>query len=269
SGAITVSANAAVRNSGLFTLEKASKFNLAGEFKNTKSGKLDDRRTGVNYDALTAFALTNEPDVEIYGIDVSRYQRDVDWEKVASSGVDFVMLRAAVGAVNGAPVAADSKFAEHFAGAREAGLEIGVYMYSYAKTVSEIKTEAKFLVKLLKDYKITYPVALDMEELRGYYTDDPSKMAEAFFTIVMDAGYYPIMYSYKSWLENLLDASVRDKYAVWVAHTGVNATTYAGNYYMWQYSHTGRISGINGDVDLNISYRDFAAFIKKNRLNNL
>ncbi|MDR0222283.1 MAG: glycoside hydrolase family 25 protein [Oscillospiraceae bacterium] len=217
---------------------------------------------------MTAFAVEGEPSAEIHGIDVSRWQGEIDWEKVAASGAEFVMIRAAVGAVNGEPVSADRNFHEYVAGAKGAGLEVGAYMYSYAKTVSEIKAEAKFLVKLLKDYEITYPVVLDMEEPLGYYKDDVSKMAEAFLQIVMDADYFPMVYSSKSWLENYFNPGITDKYAVWLAQWN-NVPTYGGNFYMWQYTNKGRVTGIIGDVDLNIAYRDFAAFIKKNRLNKL
>jgi len=184
------------------------------------------------------------------------------------------MMRAAVGSYvdrNGVrqPTGVDVRFREYIAGAQENGLDVGVYFYSYAQTVGEIREEAHFLVELLRDYQITYPVALDMEEERGYYLDDPSDMAEAFLQIIADAGYLPMMYSFKSFLENYISQEVRSKYAIWVAHIDVSATNYNGNYYMWQYSWKGRVSGITGDVDLNIGYRDFAAYIRKHGLNNL
>lgn len=214
---------------------------------------------------LTAAAVSREPTVIKYGIDVSRWQGDIDWEAVANTRADFVMMRAAVGGLDGEPVAEDSRFREYIKGASENSLDVGVYMYSYAKTVREIQNEARYLVALLRncDYDITYPVTLDMEEEIEHYTDKPVEMAEAFMEIIMDAGYFPMFYSYKSWLENYLTDEFRGKYAVWVAELDSPATTYNGNYYMWQYSHTGKVSGIEGDVDLNISYRDFAEYIKQ------
>ncbi|MCL2071654.1 MAG: glycoside hydrolase family 25 protein [Oscillospiraceae bacterium] len=228
---------------------------------------------------MSGGAVLREPTVIKYGIDVSRWQNDIDWEAVAQTRAEFVMLRAAVGSFESIDtdeatpainlIAEDSRFREYIAGAQENGLEVGVYLYSYAKTVREIKREARFFVNLLSDFEITYPVALDMEEERGHYTDEPSEMAEAFLEIIMDAGYFPMMYSYKSWLENYLTPELRNDVAVWVAQLDAHSTTYHGDYFMWQYSHKGRVSGIDGDVDLNIAYRDFADYIRRTGLNNL
>jgi len=200
-----------------------------------------------------------EPPVLKYGIDVSFWQGDIDWEKVARSGIEFVMLRAGRGAIDEdrPDIAEDERFREYIDGAHKNGLEVGVYFYSYAQTVREIRKEAGFLVNMLHEFRnmITYPVALDMEEERKHYKDNPSKMAEAFLEIITQEGYFPMMYSYKAWLEDYLESDVKEKYTMWVAQLDTPATTYRGNYYMWQYSHTGRVSGITGDVDLNIAYQ--------------
>ncbi|MCL1789460.1 MAG: hypothetical protein FWG33_03805, partial [Oscillospiraceae bacterium] len=191
------------------------------------------------------------------------------WKSVASTRAEFAILRAAVGKVGDEPISADSRFNEDITGGQENGIEVGVYFYSYAKTVSEIRKEARFLVSLLQAFEITYPVALDMEEEHNHYTDDPGAMAEAFLEIIMEAGYFPMMYSYKSWLEGYLIRETCREITIWVAQLDSPSTTYLGNYYMWQYSHTGSVSGINGDVDLNIAYRDFGAYIRRVGLNNL
>jgi len=209
-----------------------------------------------------------------YGVDVSRWQEDIVWEDVAQSGIEFAMIRAGVGEFTDPqgehhPISEDSRFREYIEGAQSNGLEVGVYFYSYAQTIEQIREEAHFYVLLLSYFHITYPVTLDMEESSDYYIDDPSEMAEAFLEIVEHEGYFPMLYSYKSWLEDNLSSEVRSKYTAWVAHIDVRATTYRGNYYMWQYSHTAKVSGIEGDVDLNIAYRDFAEYIKREKLNNL
>ena len=219
---------------------------------------------------MTADALSREPTVIKYGIDVSFWQGDIDWSLVAQTRTEFVMIRAGFGAYDDTPMGVDSRFREYITGALENGLDIGVYFFSYAETINDIKEEARFLVDLIKDYRVTYPVVLDMEETREDYIDCPSEMAESFLEIIMASGYFPMMYSYKYWLEGNLTQSVRDKYAVWVAHYDVPATTYrGGNYYMWQYSDKGRVTGINGNVDLNIAYRDFSGYIKRVGLNGL
>jgi len=238
---------------------------------------LSVRGAAPNRDIFFAASISQEPAVIKYGIDVSKWQEEIEWGDVARSGIEFAMIRAGVGAyteeiddeVITVPISEDSQFREYIKGAQEAGIEVGVYFYSYAQTVGQIRQEAFFLTELLKDFAITYPVALDMEEDSEYYTDDPSQMAEAFLEVIVSEGYFPMLYSYKSWLEDNITSDIRGKYTVWVAHTDSRATTYRGNYYMWQYSHTARVSGIKGRVDLNIAYRDFSAFIKLNKLNNL
>lgn len=218
---------------------------------------------------MTSKAISNQPAALKYGIDVSRWQGDIDWEAVSETRADFVILRAAVGAVDDEPISIDSRFREYIKGAQEHQLEVGVYFYSYAKTVTEIRKEARFLVNLLSEFEITYPVALDMEEEHKHYKDDPGEMAEAFLEIIMDAGYFPMLYSYKSWLEGYLIRETCREVTIWVAQLDSPSTTYGGNYYMWQYSHTGSVSGIEGDVDLNIAFRDFGEYIRRVGLNNL
>ncbi|MCL2634375.1 MAG: hypothetical protein FWD34_07690 [Oscillospiraceae bacterium] len=271
SGSLTVGKNGRMVNSGTLIIEHTASFTRTGKFSTTKSGSFIDKGTIPNYDAMAASGINSEKAVRKNGIDISHWNGTINWQQVAASGIDFVMIRAGRGHINDSqPMIEDTRFREHLAGAQANGIEVGVYFYSYAKTVKEAQAEARFLVNILKDCKITYPVALDMEEEPHYYTGDkPQKMAEAFLKIIMDHGYFPMMYSYKSWLETNLDNEFLNKYAVWVAHVNVSQTNYKGNYQMWQYSWVGRVSGINGDVDLNIAYRDFAAYIKKMRLNNL
>ncbi|MCL1865978.1 MAG: glycoside hydrolase family 25 protein [Oscillospiraceae bacterium] len=272
-GEILVANVGTFTNSGVITLEKKSRFYRVGRFVNTKSGRLFDN-SGVDRYLLSPQAIDNEEETIIYGMDISRWNGDIDWESVGKSGLDFVMMRIGVGAYTDKSGtfhenAMDSKYKEYVKGAQENGLEVGVYWYSYAKTVADMEQEAVFLLGLLSNYKLTYPVALDMEEQRGYYTDDPSDMADAFLNIISDAGYFPMLYSYKNWLESYITVDVREKYAVWVAHIDVSATSYKNPYYMWQYSWTGRVSGMNGNVDMNIAYRDFADYIRRHELNKL
>jgi GH25 family lysozyme M1 (1,4-beta-N-acetylmuramidase) len=269
-GSFAIHTGGSVTSSGLIVLETGSEYLCYGTYTRAKNGVLTDKRDCVDFDLLTAAAIANEPEVLIYGIDVSRWNEEIDWSRVALTNAEFVMIRAGRGAVGDNEMIEDPKFLEYIQGAQEHGIETGVYFYSYATNEEEIKKEAEFLLTIIKDQRITYPVALDMEEKFGGLTKDKATvMVEAFFKVITDAGYFPILYSYKNWLEDHLDERILDKYTVWVAHTKVSATTYSGNYYMWQYSHTGRVSGLEGDVDLNISYRDFAAYIKQKNLNNL
>ncbi|MCL2036157.1 MAG: glycoside hydrolase family 25 protein [Oscillospiraceae bacterium] len=275
-GIITVTDNGVLLNSGIITLETISLVNRFGTFQNTESGRIIDknRHPTVERYWLSPQAIELEPAAIIHGIDISRWNGDINWEEVGRTNIEFAMIRIGFGAFvdsNGVhhKTDMDRRFREYIAGAQENGIEVGVYFYSYAQTLDQIIDEAYHLLNMLDEFKITYPIALDMEEPREDYIDNPSEMADAFLNIIADAGYFPMMYSYKSWLENYLTAEIREKYTVWVAHIEVPATTYKDRYYMWQYTWKGRVSGINGDVDLNIAYRDFSAYIKHHGLNNL
>jgi GH25 family lysozyme M1 (1,4-beta-N-acetylmuramidase) len=269
SGTIIITDNGFMQCEGIMIMQRHSHFNRLGRFEIGVEGEVIDNRN-IDPFLLSPQSILREPAVVIHGIDVSFWQGDIDWETVSKTDIEFAILRAGRGRLDDErPIAEDTRFREYIADAQKHGLEVGVYFYSYAYTVEEIVEEAHFLVELLSEFQLTYPVVLDMEETRSYYTDNPSEMADAFLTIIAQAGYYPMFYSYKSWLERNLTQEIRDKYAVWVAHWDVPATTYAGQYLIWQYTETGRVSGIRGNVDLNIAYRDFAAYIKKHQLNNL
>ncbi|MCL2693715.1 MAG: hypothetical protein FWE60_01265 [Oscillospiraceae bacterium] len=270
-GSISVSGSGALRNSGIFTLERGAEFINNGTFSNTARGLFTDYRVRPDFDKMTSAILENEPVVSILGIDVSVWQHEINWEQVALSGVKFAMIRAARGSHSpDVPIAEDVNFRRNIRGAAAAGLDVGVYFYSYAETVEEARAEAFFLVELLKNERITYPVVFDIEDPMH---KDMSKtlltaITEAFIQVIMENGYFPMIYSYKNFLEDKIDRRVLDKYTVWLAHWN-ETPTYQGRYYMWQYTDKGRVWGIEGDVDLNVSYRDFAYILRKHGLNHL
>jgi len=227
----------------------------------------------------TSQSISDEPLVFKRGIDVSFWQNDIDWEKVAAAGVDFAMLRIGAGALTTRageflPDRVDERFYEYIKGASANNIEVGVYWYSYAQTLDEMHRELAFLLPLLEEaahrFDITYPIVLDMEEEREWYDDNPSEMAAAFLKTLVSNGYFPMIYSFRSWLSSNLSSEIASTYAIWVAHWGVAQTSLqSGNYYMWQYTDSGRVSGIDGNVDLNIAYRDFAEFTRRHGLNRL
>lgn len=266
SGYMTVGKNGTVKISGKLWLKTGSGFTRFGKVTTTSKGTFIDNSNKVSNSKLTVNLLIDKATVKSNGIDVSYAQGNIDWKKVANAGIDFAIIRAGRGDL-GSGCKMDDYFVQNIKGATANGIDVGVYFYSYATTVEEARAEAKFLVKIIKDYKITYPVILDMEEEMGQA--DVTAMIDAFFKEIMNAGYYPMFYSYKSWIETYLDMRILDKYAVWLAQTGVSAPTYEGGFYIWQYSHKGKVDGINGYVDLNISYRDFPTLFKQYRINNL
>ena len=271
-GHMTIGKNGTVKNSGIFIIESGSSYSRFGTLKNTSGGLFRDNREKFNYEKMTVSILVDEPETLIYGIDVSYSQEDIDWGKVARSGkVDFAVIRAARGNHSEAyPMKEDDYFRKNVEGAADNGIDIGVYFYSYARNVEESRAEAEFLVSVIKDCKITYPVALDLEDKlhEKMSREQLTEIVEVFFEILMENGYYPMLYSYKSFLEDKIDAATLDRYTIWLAQWK-DEVTYQGGYYMWQYSNTGKVNGIKGNVDLNIAYRDFPSILKRNRLNYL
>ncbi|MDR1755312.1 MAG: glycoside hydrolase family 25 protein [Eubacterium sp.] len=255
-------------NSGSVVMKRGSNYTRFGSFVNTKSAVFTDNREKFEYEAMTVAILADEPAVEIRGIDVSYVQGEIDWEKVSQSDAEFAIIRAGRGAVDGKPMKEDDYFRKNIEGATSNGLDVGVYFYSYANTIEEARQEAEFFVGLIDGYEITYPVILDMEEeIEDLNVGQATEMVEAFFEVLMENNYFPMLYSFKSWFETYLDMKVLDNYAIWLAQLG--EVTYQGGYYIWQYSHTGKVNGIKGDVLLDISYIDFPSLLRRYNLNNL
>jgi len=200
------------------------------------------------------------------GIDVSYHNGSLDWNKIKSAGVDFAILRAGYGKLISQK---DKKFEEYYSGAKQAGIPVGCYWYSYAKSVSEIQTEAEVFLQAIKGKQFEYPVYLDFEESSQFALGRVkcSEMAKAFLEIVEKAGYFTGLYSSKSHLETYFTEEILYRYTVWVAHYGVAQTTYKHPYAMWQYSETGTLNGISGKFDMNYCYADFQTAIKGLGLN--
>ena len=270
-GHLTVGARSNVRCSGTLTLTETATYTRFNKITFTKSGHLADKRPDYEFHDMTVDILIDEPDVYRRGMDVSYAQGEIDWERVAASGIDFAIIRAGRGrAGKDNTMMEDIRFRYNITEAQKYGIDVGVYFYSYATTVSEAKEEAEFFVDIIKDYKIQYPVILDLEEtFQGQIGKKKlTNMIDAFFEVLMQNRFYPMLYSYKSWIESNLDMTTLDKYAVWLAQVN-DRVTYDGGYYIWQYSFTGKISGIDYDIDLDISYKDWPEILKKYRLNNL
>lgn len=191
-----------------------------------------------------------------HGIDVSKHNGNINWNKVKNSNkVDFAILRAGFGKVLSQK---DTKFEQNYQGCVENNIPVGVYWYSYAKTVDEAIQEAKVCLQVLNNRKLQFPVYFDFEERSQLNTgkNNVSAMADAFCKTIQDGGYTPGLYSMKSGLTDFLTTEMKNKYTVWVAQINCKQTSYAGPYDIWQYSWKGRINGITGDVDMSYCYND-------------
>ena len=197
------------------------------------------------------------------GIDVSYAQGVIDWEKVKASGlVDFAILRAGYGKETSQ---VDKQFERNYAACKQLSIPVGVYWYSYATTAAEAEQEANVCLQTIRGKQFEYPVAFDIEEARCLPQADA--LSTVFCTALENAGYYMAIYTFKSALESNFSAAVKNRYDIFLSHIGVQQTDYAGSYGLWQYSWTGCIPGISGDVDLDYAYKDYPAIIKTAGLN--
>lgn len=204
--------------------------------------------------------------VSYKGIDVSRWQGDINWTAVKNAGIRFVMIKAGYGKLNDQ---VDPKFKTNIAGAQKAGIDCGVYWYSYALNTADALKEAKACYNTIKSYKLSYPVAFDIEDpsQMGLTNTQLSNITKVFCDHLENLKYYVTVYSFSSMFTDRFNSTVKNNYDVWVAHTKVSKPSYTGKYGMWQYSHTGKVNGISTDVDLDYSYKYYPDIIKKNKLN--
>ena len=191
------------------------------------------------------------------GIDVSKWNGKIDWNGVKNSGISYVIIRCGYRGSTEGKLIVDSRFAENIQGANAAGLKVGVYFYSQAVDEIEAVEEASMVLDQIRNYKISYPVFLDVESSggRGDKIDNATRTAvcKAFCATIQNAGYTAGVYSNKHWLETKMDASALSAYKIWMAQYAA-APTYKSRYDLWQYRSTGSVNGISGNVDMNISY---------------
>ncbi len=218
-------------------------------------------------DELTGY-LTYDDGVNkaVAGIDISKYQGDIDWDAVKEAGFEFVMIRCAYrGYVTGA-LNADESFEENIEGALKAGLDVGVYVFSQAIDVDEALEEAEFVLELIEDYDVTYPVVYDWEVVidedgdtaRTKYITPEQLTANllVFSERVAIDGYTPMVYCNKKTAVWKYDLSMLDGIDMWYAEYS-DTPSYFYNFDMWQYSSKGQVPGIEGNVDLNLSFKNY------------
>ena len=194
------------------------------------------------------------------GIDVSKFQSSINWQKVKNAGINFVIIRCGYRGYGSGVLVQDPMFASHITGAKAAGLRVGIYFFSQAVSEAEAVEEASMAVKLARQYGINMPIAIDSEYANGGAgrADGLSKSARtditiAFCNTVANAGYKPMVYASKSWFSDHLDVSrFPSSYRIWVAHYA-KTCGYTGRYDIWQNTSKGSVDGVKGNVDMNIS----------------
>ena len=196
----------------------------------------------------------------IKGIDVSRYQGAINWKAVKQDGIKFTMI--GVGYVINGKEQSDPRFEYNIRNAIQNNVNVGVYIYSHAHNVKEAEKEAAFVLKQIKGYKISYPVAFDIEDEihMKLTTKQRTDITLAFLRKIEAAGYYPMIYASQNWLYERMDLSRLTKYDKWVARWASSCSFSPTS--MWQYSSTGRVKGISTVVDLDYDLRDYTKIIR-------
>ena len=208
--------------------------------------------------------LENGEKKSIHGIDVSKYQGDIDWEKVKESGVEFAIIRLGFRGYNEGTLELDPYFIKNIEGANKAGVAAGVYFFSQAITVEEAYEEAQFVLEQIKEHQITYPVIFDTEHVATYpaRANQISRqlrtdITKTFCQEIEQAGYHPMIYANTKWMVMGIDLEQLPMYDLWFAYYG-NNLTFPYDFQMYQYTDSGKIPGIKGNVDMNISFIDYA-----------
>ena len=211
-------------------------------------------------------AQPSKPSVEknmYYGVDVSSYQGRIDWDEVADSGIDFAMIRILTGKRT-SNLDKDAYFEYNYQHARAAGIKVGVYRYTYAYTKSGARQEATEIVDALGGRYLEYPIVLDLEDsmvLNSTTREKRTEIIQEYKKIVERAGYKFALYANKNWLENYIEPEALEGVDIWLARwrsldqgPGYNGP---GNLTMWQYTSSGSVNGISGNVDRNVSYKNY------------
>lgn len=218
------------------------------------------------FSVADGFLTYNGDCPSIIGVDVSSHQGEIDWVKVAGSGVKFAMIRAAYRGYTQGGLKEDEYFRRNIEGATAAGLDVGVYLFSQAVNEAEAVEEAGFLMGLIKDCDISYPVVFDWERQSAETSrtkdvdgETITNCAEAFCEAVEAAGYVPMVYFSPNKAYNELDLERLLDWPFWLAHYTDDwaATSFRYHFAIWQYSPKGAVDGIEGDVDLDLCLTDF------------
>ncbi len=203
--------------------------------------------------------------ISFLGVDVSRYQKDINFSTLKQNGVEYVMIRLGSRGYKTGALQLDEYFTKNLEQAQNAGLDIGIYFYSQAMTQEEAIEEANLVIENIKDKNIKYPIAFDMEfvendqaRVETLSRDERTVITQAFLKRISEAGYIPMIYGSKEWLIKRIDISKLSGYSVWLADEE-DIPDYPYQFEMWQYTKKGTISGIDGFVDLNISFVDYSA----------
>lgn len=238
--------------------------------KTTKASTTTAKTTAKPAATTTVITYATKPGIGagaiFEGVDVSVYQGNIDWNRAKADGIEFAIMRAGYGKYVSQK---DKYFDQNMKNAKAAGLPCGVYWFSYALTPEDAIKEADACYEVIKNYKLEYPVSFDMEteSQMKLPKETVAQIIEAFCGRMESYGYYTTLYTYASFLNYKVEDRIFDKYDIWVAHYNTSKPAFNRNYGLWQYSCTGSVQGITGNVDRDYVYLDYERIIKNAHLN--
>lgn len=204
------------------------------------------------------------------GIDVSKWNQEIDWEAVKDAGIEFAIIRCGYRGASTGALVIDPRYEENIKGAVSAGIPVGVYFFTQALDEVEAVEEASMVIRLIEDYDVDYPVFLDSESTGGrgradgLDSDERTRAHRAFLQTIEAAGYETGVYASRNWLNEKIDMTQLSDYRVWLAEYA-EAPTYDQYYHMWQYTSKGTVDGISTNVDLNLCYMNIDTSINHSR----
>ena len=228
---------------------------------NTENFRIDD--------GFMAYFDENGNKISHLGVDLSYHNDDVDWHALRAAGCEFVMLRIGYRGYTEGGLIEDECFEKYAKAAKEAGINVGVYFFTQSITVEEAEEEAMFVLDILDGMELEYPVALDTENIndpnartvKADISDElRSQMCIAFCEKIRSHGYYPIIYASENWMRRNMELKMLTDYEFW-APQYLDENDFLFDFSIWQYSETGSIPGVAGEVDLDISMVDYASFV--------
>ena len=204
--------------------------------------------------------------MEFKGIDVSKWQGNINWNEVKKDGTEFAIIREGYGRKS--PNQIDKKFKENYEGAKAAGIPVGLYHYSYADSADDAKHEAEFCLENIQGMRFEHPICFDIEDriMLSLSNRQRTDIVKTFCSEIEKAGYYAMFYCNLNWLNNYLyKEELLPKYDLWLAQWNVAAPAVSCG--IWQKSDKGYITGISGNVDIDISYKNYPEIMKQKGLN--
>ncbi len=271
---------AEVKNELATVIEEQSHINVTNVY--VPERKLSEGKISLNPyntdnfridEGFMAYFDENGEKISHLGCDLSYHNQHVNFDELALSGCEFVMLRCGFRGYSEGGLVRDEKFSEYASEAQRVGLKVGVYFFTQALTVEEAEEEAEYVLDIIEDYEISYPVAFDTE-----YIDDESArtntveitdeqrsdICKAFCEKIKENGYYPMIYASENWLRRSLEIESLREYDIW-APQYLDENDFLYDFTIWQYTDKGNILGVRDEVDLDISMVDYASFVPQMR----